>query len=41
MSLEFHIEITDEDLPVFVDALTRAEKRAAGKSAQQILDEAS
>lgn len=41
MSLEFHIEITDEDLPVFVDALTRAEKRAAGKSAQQILDAAS
>ena len=41
MSLEFHIEITDEDLPVFVDALTRAEQRAAGKSAQQILDEAS
>ena len=40
MSLEFHIEITDEDLPVFVDALTRAEQRAAGKSAQQILDEA-
>jgi len=41
MSLEFHIEITDDDLPVFVDALTRAEQRAAGKSAQQILDEAS
>jgi uncharacterized membrane protein YkvA (DUF1232 family) len=40
MALEFHIEITDEDLPVFVDALTRAEQRAAGKSAQQILDEA-
>jgi hypothetical protein len=40
MSLEFHIEITDDDLPVFVDALTRAEKRASGKSAAQILDEA-
>ena len=40
MSLEFHIEITDDDLPVFVDALTRAEQRAANKSAQQILDEA-
>ena len=37
MSLEFHIEITDEDLPVFVDALGRAETRAAGKSAEQIL----
>jgi hypothetical protein len=37
MSLEFHIEITDEDLPVFVEALGRAETRAAGKSAQQIL----
>jgi len=41
MALDFHIEITDEDLPVFMDALTRAEKRAAGKTAQQILDDAS
>jgi hypothetical protein len=40
MSLEFHIEITDDDLPVFVDALSRAELRAAGKSAQQILADA-
>lgn len=40
MSLEFHIEITDDDLPVFTDALSRAELRAAGKSAQQVLAEA-
>jgi uncharacterized membrane protein YkvA (DUF1232 family) len=40
MSLEFHIEITDDDMPVFVEALSRAELRAAGKSAQQVLAEA-
>jgi hypothetical protein len=40
MTLEFHIEITDADLPVFMDALKRAEQRASGKSAQQILDDA-
>ncbi|MDR3387209.1 MAG: YkvA family protein [Rudaea sp.] len=41
MALEFTIEITDEDLPFFMQAMERAEKRAAGKTAQQILDEAS
>lgn len=41
MALEFNIEISDEDLPFFMDAIKRAEERAAGKSAQQILDEAS
>lgn len=40
MALEFTIEISDQDLPVFMDAMQRAEQRAAGKSAQQILDEA-
>src|SRR5262245_50678967 len=40
MSLDFHIEITDEDLPVFMDALSRSELRAAGKTAQQVLAEA-
>jgi hypothetical protein len=40
MALEFTIEITDQDLPFFMDAIKRAEQRAAGKSAQQILDEA-
>src|SRR5574337_814888 len=40
MALEFSIEITDQDLPFFMDAIKRAEQRAAGKSAQQILDEA-
>lgn len=41
MALEFNIEISDQDLPYFVDAMKRAEERASGKSAQQILDEAS
>ncbi len=41
MALEFMIEITDEDLPFFVQAMERAEQRASGKTAQQILDEAS
>lgn len=41
MSLEFTIEISDQDLPFFMQAMQRAEQRAAGKSAQQILDEAS
>ncbi|MBS0569872.1 MAG: DUF1232 domain-containing protein [Proteobacteria bacterium] len=40
MALEFSIEITDQDLPFFMEAMKRAEQRAAGKSAQQILDEA-
>lgn len=40
MSLEFSIEITDQDLPYFMEAMMRAEQRAAGKSAQQVLDDA-
>ena len=40
MALEFTIEITDQDLPYFMDAMKRAEQRAASKGAQQILDEA-
>jgi uncharacterized protein DUF1232 len=41
MAIEFTIEITDDDLPFFTQALQRAEQRASHKSAQQILDEAS
>ncbi len=41
MALEFSIEISDQDLPYFMEAMKRAEERAAGKSAKQILDEAS
>jgi hypothetical protein len=41
MAIEFTIEISDEDLPFFMEAMQRAEQRAAGKSAQQILDDAS
>jgi hypothetical protein len=40
MALEFTIEISDQDLPFFMQAMQRAEQRASGKSAQQILDAA-
>jgi uncharacterized membrane protein YkvA (DUF1232 family) len=40
MALEFNIEISDDDLPFFMQAMQRAEERAKGKSAQQILDAA-
>jgi Protein of unknown function (DUF1232) len=40
MALEFTIEISDEDLPFFMQAMERAEQRASSKTAQQILDEA-
>src|SRR5215471_17008941 len=36
MGLEFTIEIGDEDLPFFVDALQRAGERVAGKSAEEV-----
>jgi len=39
MALEFNIEISDSDLPFFMQAMQRAEERASGKSAQQILEE--
>lgn len=41
MAIEFSIEISDKDLPYFMQAMKRAEERAAGKTAKQILDEAS
>jgi hypothetical protein len=40
MALEFNITIQDEDLPVFMDAMQRAEQRASSKTAAQILEEA-
>ena len=40
MAIEFTIEITDDDLPFFMDAMQRAAQRASGKTAVQILDEA-
>jgi len=36
MGLEFTIEIGDEDLPFFVDALQRAGERVSGKSAEEV-----
>src|SRR3954470_13564663 len=38
MALEFNIEISDTDLPFFMQAMQRAEERASGKTAQQILE---
>lgn len=40
MALQFTIELDDVNLPFFMDAVKRAEERAAGKTAQQILDAA-
>jgi uncharacterized membrane protein YkvA (DUF1232 family) len=40
MALEFNIAISDNDLPFFMQAMQRAEQRASGKSAQQILEAA-
>jgi len=40
MALEFKIEISDSDLPFFMQAMQRAEQRASGKSAAEILDSA-
>ena len=37
MALQFTIDIADEDLPFFMDAVQRAEQRASGKSAEDIL----
>jgi uncharacterized membrane protein YkvA (DUF1232 family) len=37
MALQFTVEIADEDLPFFVEAVQRAGERASGKSAEEIL----
>jgi len=37
MALQFTIDISDDDLPFFVDAVQRSAQRAAGKSAEEIL----
>ena len=41
MAVSISLQIEDKDLPFFLDALTRAEQRAAGKTADEILDAAS
>jgi uncharacterized membrane protein YkvA (DUF1232 family) len=41
MALQVNLEISDADLPFFLDAVKRAEERAVGKTAEQILDAAS
>jgi uncharacterized membrane protein YkvA (DUF1232 family) len=40
MALQFTIDISDDDLPFFVDAVQRAAERASGKSAEDILSAA-
>jgi uncharacterized membrane protein YkvA (DUF1232 family) len=40
MAFEFTVSISDQELSLFMDAMKRAEQRAAGKTAQQVLDEA-
>ena len=37
MALQFVIDISDEDLPFFVNALQRAGERVSGKSAEDVL----
>lgn len=37
MSIQFMIELSDEDLPFFMEAVDRAAQRASGKSAEEIL----
>jgi hypothetical protein len=37
MSLQFTIDISEQDLPFFTEAMERAAQRASGKSAQEIL----
>ena len=37
MALQFTIDISDDDLPFFVEAVQRAGQRAAGKTAEEVL----
>jgi uncharacterized membrane protein YkvA (DUF1232 family) len=37
MSIQFTIDLSDDDLPYFMEAVERAAQRAAGKSAEEIL----
>jgi hypothetical protein len=40
MALQFTIEITDADIPFFMEAVKRAEQRASGKTAEQVIEAA-
>jgi uncharacterized membrane protein YkvA (DUF1232 family) len=40
MALQFTIDISDDNLPFFVDAVQRAAQRASGKSAEEVLSAA-
>jgi hypothetical protein len=40
MALQFTIDISDADIPFFMDAVKRAEQRAVGKSAEEVIEAA-
>lgn len=40
MAIQFTIEISDADIPFFMDAVKRAEQRASGKTAEQVIEAA-
>jgi len=40
MALQFIIDISDADIPFFMDAVKRAEQRAVGKSAEEVIEAA-
>jgi uncharacterized membrane protein YkvA (DUF1232 family) len=40
MAFQFTIDISDDDLPFFVDAVQRSAQRASGKTAEEILEAA-
>jgi uncharacterized membrane protein YkvA (DUF1232 family) len=40
MALQFTIDISDADIPFFMDAVKRAEQRASGKTAEEVIEAA-
>jgi len=40
MALQFTIDITDADIPFFMEAVKRSEQRASGQTAQQVIEAA-
>ena len=40
MALQFTIDISDADIPFFMEAVKRAEQRAAGQTAEQVIEAA-
>jgi uncharacterized membrane protein YkvA (DUF1232 family) len=40
MAIQFTIDISDADIPFFMDAVKRAEERASGKTAEEVIEAA-